>query len=71
MSRTRHLARMAIQQMMKNKNMKETKSAPPGFHFTRDGRLKRGDADQDGPGGPKLRSDPLDKQRSKVPPVSD
>ena len=57
--------------MMKNKNMKETKSAPPGFHFTRDGRLKRGDADQDGPGGPKLRSDPLDKQRSKVPPVSD
>lgn len=49
----------------------ETKSAPKGFHFTRDGKLKRGDADQDGPGGDKLRSDPLDKQRSKVPPVSE
>jgi len=49
----------------------ETKSAPKGFHFTKDGKLKRGDADQDGPGGPKLRSDPLDKTRSKVPPVSE
>jgi len=49
----------------------ETKSAPKGFHFTKDGKLKRGDADQDGPGGPMLRSDPLDKTRSKVPPVSE
>ena len=49
----------------------ETKSAPKGFHFTKDGKLKRGDADRDGPGGPMLRSDPLDKQRSKVPPVSE
>ncbi len=49
----------------------ETKGAPKGFHFTRDGKLKRGDANVDGPGGPKLRSDPLDKLRSKVPPVSE
>jgi len=58
---------------LKNKlaELLETKSAPKGFHFTRDGKLKRGDADIDGPGGPKLRSDPLDKQRSKVPPVSE
>jgi hypothetical protein len=49
----------------------ETKSAPKGFHFTKDGKLKRGDADQDGPGGSMLRSDPLDKQRSKIPPVSE
>ena len=49
----------------------ETKSAPKGFHFTKDGKLKRGDADRDGSGGPMLRSDPLDKQRSKVPPVSE
>jgi hypothetical protein len=49
----------------------ETKGAPKGFHFTKDGKLKRGDADQDGSGGPMLRSDPLDKQRSKVPPVSE
>lgn len=51
--------------------LEETKSAPKGFHFTKDGKLKRGDADVDGPGGPKLRSDPLDKTRSKVPPVSE
>ena len=49
----------------------ETKGAPKGFHFTRDGKLKRGGANQDGSGGPMLRSDPLDKQRSKVPPVSE
>jgi len=49
----------------------ETKSAPKGFHFTKDGKLKRGDANQDGSGGPMLRSDPLDKQRSKVPAVSE
>ena len=49
----------------------ETKGAPKGFHFTRDGKLKRGDANQDGNGGPMLRSDPLDKQRSKVPAVSE
>lgn len=49
----------------------ETKEAPKGFHFTRSGKLKRGDAGQDGDGGKMLRSDPLDKQRSKVPPVSE
>jgi len=49
----------------------ETKGAPKGFHFTKDGKLKRGDADQDGKGGPMLRSDPLDKQRNKVPAVSE
>lgn len=52
-------------------NMQETKAAPKGYHFTRDGKLKRGDADVDGPGGKKLRADPLDKYRSKVPPVSE
>ena len=52
-------------------NMVETKGAPKGFHFTKDGKLKRGDANQDGDGGPMLRADPLDKQRSKVPAVSE
>ena len=56
---------------MRESSILETKSAPKGYHFTKDGKLKRGDADVDGPGGPKLRSDPLDKQRSKVPPVSE
>jgi len=49
----------------------ETKGAPKGFHFTRDGKLKRGDADRDGDGGKMLRSDPLDKQRNKIPQVSE
>ena len=52
-------------------SLMETKSAPQGFHFTKDGKLKRGDAGVDGPGGTKLRSDPLDKQRSKIPPVAE
>lgn len=59
----------AVKKELQRQN--ETKSAPKGFHFTRDGKLKRGDADQDGPGGPMLRSDPLDKRRSKIPPVSE
>jgi hypothetical protein len=48
---------------------KETKGAPKGYHFTRDGKLRKGDAGADGDGGAKLRSDPLDKQRSKIPPL--
>jgi len=52
-------------------NMVETKGAPKGFHFTKDGKLKRGDANQDGDGGTMLRADPLDKQRNKVPAVSE
>jgi hypothetical protein len=52
-------------------NMVETKGAPKGFHFTKDGKLKRGDANQDGNGGPMLRTDPLDKLRNKVPAVSE
>ena len=53
------------------KPVSETKEAPKGFHFTRAGKLKKGDAGQDGDGGKMLRSDPLDKQRNKVPPVSE
>ena len=56
---------------MKEETVVETKGAPKGFHFTKDGKLKRGDADQDGNGGPMLRTDPLDKQRNKVPAVSE
>jgi hypothetical protein len=57
--------------MSESEDLAETKSAPKGHHFTRSGQLKRGDADQDGPGGPMLRSDPKDKMRSKIPPVSE
>ena len=56
---------------IKEETVVETKGAPKGFHFTKDGKLKRGDANQDGDGGAMLRADPLDKQRSKVPAVSE
>lgn len=60
-----------MSKLVKEDALDETKSAPKGFHFTKDGKLKRGDADRDGPGGSMLRSDPLDKQRNKVPAVSE
>ena len=63
------LAKAAAKQSAGVQN--ETKGAPKGYHFTRDGKLKKGDAGADGDGGAKLRSDPLDKQRSKVPAVSE
>lgn len=59
-----HKRRKAI-----SKAVDETKGAPKGYHFTRSGKLRKGDAGADGPGGKKLRSDPLDKQRSKIPPL--
>jgi len=61
----------ATDRLTKEETVLETKGAPKGFHFTKDGKLKRGDADQDGNGGPMLRTDPLDKQRNKVPAVSE
>ena len=45
---------------------RETKEAPPGTYFTRSGQLKKGDPASDGPGGAKLASDPLDKQRKTI-----
>ena len=64
------LSKDVQQKILKKHGIKsETKGAPKGYHFTRDGELKKGDAGQDGPGGAKLRSDPLDKQRSKIPPL--
>jgi len=53
----------------KDEDLDETKGAPKGYHFTRSGKLRKGDAGQDGPGGAMLRSDPLDKQRKKIPPL--
>ena len=61
------LAKAAAKQSASMQN--ETKGAPKGYHFTRDGKLKKGDAGADGDGGAMLRSDPLDKQRSKIPPI--
>ena len=74
MKKAKKLAKNAIiltksADALKKKPVAETKGAPKGYHFTRDGKLKKGDAGADGDGGAKLRSDPLDKQRSKIPPI--
>jgi len=45
---------------------RETKEAPTGTYFTKSGQLKKGDPASDGPGGKKLASDPLDKQRKTI-----
>jgi hypothetical protein len=58
-----------LETFKKREPQNETKGAPKGYHFTRSGKLRKGDAGADGPGGAKLRSDPLDKQRSKIPPL--
>ena len=58
-----------LETFKKREMQNETKGAPKGYHFTRSGKLRKGDAGADGDGGPKLRSDPLDKQRSKIPPL--
>jgi hypothetical protein len=42
-------------------SLHETREAPKGKHYTKSGALKSGDADADGDGGPKFRSDPTDK----------
>ncbi len=41
--------------------LREAKEAPKGKHYTSRGALKSGDADADGDGGPKYRSDPTYK----------
>ena len=40
------------------KQILEAKEAPKGKHYDSAGRLRKGDADSDGRGGPKYRSDP-------------
>ena len=42
-------------------SLNEAKEAPDGKHYTSRGSLKSGDADADGRGGPKFRSDPTYK----------
>ena len=40
------------------KQILEAKEAPKGKHYNSAGQLRKGDADSDGRGGPKYRSDP-------------
>ena len=53
---------------MKNKN--ETKGAPKGHYFTKSGNLVKGRLSKDAREKGARLSDPKDKQRSKVPPVT-
>ena len=52
------------------KKMKETKGAPAGHYFTKSGNLVKGRLTKDARERGARLSDPKDKQRSKVPPVS-
>ncbi len=54
--------------MKKNKN--ETKGAPKGHYFTKSGNLVKGRLTKDARERGARLSDPKDKQRSKVPPVT-
>ena len=49
---------------------KETKEAPAGHYFTKSGNLVKGRMSKDAKERGARKSDPKDKQRSKVPPVS-
>lgn len=48
----------------------ETKSAPTGHYFTKSGNLVKGRLGKDERARGATKSDPKDKQRSKVPPVT-
>jgi len=50
--------------------VEETKSAPAGHYFTKSGNLVKGSLGKDERERGATKSDPKDKQRSKVPPVS-
>jgi len=52
------------------KMKKETKEAPAGHYFTKSGNLVKGRMSKDAKERGARKSDPKDKQRSKVPPVS-
>jgi hypothetical protein len=54
----------------KEYQVKETKSAPAGHYFTKSGNLVKGRLGKDERDRGATKSDPKDKQRSKVPPVS-
>ena len=48
----------------------ETKSAPPGHYFTKSGNVVKGRLTKDARAKGARKSDPKDKQRSKVPPAT-
>ena len=59
-----------IKDVADKKEVKETKGAPKGHYFTKSGNLVKGRLTKDARERGARLSDPLDKQRSKVPPVT-
>ena len=59
-----------IKDVANNKEVEETKGAPKGHYFTKSGNLVKGRLTKDARERGARLSDPLDKQRSKVPPVT-
>ena len=51
-------------------DIEETKEAPPGTYFTKTGNLVKGRLTKDAKARGARQTDPKDKQRSKVPPVT-
>ena len=62
--------KMAKDKAIKKAMKSETKSAPKGHYFTKSGNLVKGRLTKDARERGATQSDPLDKRRSKVPPVS-
>ena len=60
----------SIHQAMREEEVEETKGAPKGHYFTKSGNLVKGKLTPDARERGARLSDPLDKQRSKVPPVT-
>ena len=54
----------------KTKAKNETKEAPPGTYFTKTGNLVKGRLTKDAKARGARETDPKDKMRSKVPPVT-
>lgn len=62
--------KMAKDKAIKKAMKSETKSAPKGHYFTKSGNLVKGRLTKDARERGATQSDPLDKRRSKVPPVT-
>lgn len=45
-----------------NDKLQETREAPAGYYYTKKGKLRKGNPESDGRGGPKYASDPTDRK---------
>ena len=63
-------AKKVLAKLKKKYDLKETKEAPAGHYFTKSGNLVKGRMTKAAKERGARQSDPKDKQRSKVPPVT-